>query len=294
MKIAILGSAHATRKGIPWDDPEWTIFNLAWLPAQRTDVYFEIHHPSLWHEYIPLMMGGIPEYVRKLAAAKRPLFLREPHPEIPNAKVYPMDEMVKLLGTDQWRTSSISYLLAYAISLKPEKIGIWGVDMADDSEYTYQRWGAEYLIGFARGLGIDVYVPPESSLNRANFIYGSPYADGPQSMQGFTVDWLDNRRRGYVLDQDQSKAEFQFMLSRLYMLDGSISTLQKIPPELQKQALAQFISDHARLKEDHEKIAQKINMLSGAIQELDVQITYAKAFNRGEAIPSRILDPVKV
>ena len=45
-------------------------------------------------------------------------------------------------------------MLAMAIEQKPEAIGIWGVDMSADEEYSHQRPGCHYFIQRAQELGI--------------------------------------------------------------------------------------------------------------------------------------------
>lgn len=57
------------------------------------------------------------------------------------------------------------------------EIQVWGVDMAQDSEYNHQRPSCEAAIGFARGLGIKVFIPDTSDLMKCLFVYGYT-ADG--------------------------------------------------------------------------------------------------------------------
>jgi hypothetical protein len=63
-------------------------------------------------------------------------------------------------------------MIALAIYLKFDDIGIYGVDMAADSEYGTQRPSCEYFIGLARGRGINVYLPPETDLCKTFYLYG--------------------------------------------------------------------------------------------------------------------------
>ena len=75
--------------------------------------------------------------------------------------------------------SSVSYMLALAISRKPEAIGLFGVDMVNGEEYGYQRPNAAYLIGLARGKGIEVVLHPDSRLLASEWAagnYGISYA----------------------------------------------------------------------------------------------------------------------
>ena len=81
----------------------------------------------------------------------------------PNAMAYPDAEMKERFGPFFF-TSSIAYVLAYAIAQKPEAIGLWGVHMASREEYEYQRAGCQYFIQRARECGIAIAVPPASRL----------------------------------------------------------------------------------------------------------------------------------
>ncbi len=69
-------------------------------------------------------------------------------------------------------TSTVSFMLALAIMQGRPEIRIYGVDLLQDEEFNYQRAGCEYLIGFARGMGIPVFVPEQSAICKANYTYG--------------------------------------------------------------------------------------------------------------------------
>lgn len=103
-----------------------------------------------------------PGYLDRLRDLDVPLFMQSAYQEIPNAMAYPYGEVSKITG-DYWN-SSIAYMLAMAISENPDEIGIYGVDMKADDEYGYQRPNCEYLIGFAKGMGIKVTIPEASPL----------------------------------------------------------------------------------------------------------------------------------
>lgn len=51
-------------------------------------------------------------------------------------------------------------------------IGLWGVDMAANDEYAYQRPGCQFFCLEAGRRGIGVYLPPESDLMRPMPVYG--------------------------------------------------------------------------------------------------------------------------
>jgi hypothetical protein len=52
-----------------------------------------------------------------------------------------------------------------------ERIELFGINMGSDTEYAYQRANMEYLIGFARARGIEVYIPQLSNLCKGR-MYG--------------------------------------------------------------------------------------------------------------------------
>jgi len=97
------------------------------------------------------------------------VYMAEAHPELKNSVPYPFDEMFARFG--RYFTSSIAYMLALAITQEPEWIGLYGVDMASASEYYDQRPCCEYLIGMARGMGIEVDVPEASALLKSPWVY---------------------------------------------------------------------------------------------------------------------------
>lgn len=73
--------------------------------------------------------------------------------------------------------STIAYMMDVAISREPEEIGLYGISMAGDEEYSYQRPNMQYLVGLARGRGIKVTIHPASRLFSSQWpegIYGHP------------------------------------------------------------------------------------------------------------------------
>ena len=76
---------------------------------------------------------------------------------------YPFKAVAETIGQAYWN-SSIAYAMALAIHEGAREIAIYGVDMDGTDEYAYQKANMEYLIGVARGRGIQVYIPPQSAL----------------------------------------------------------------------------------------------------------------------------------
>jgi hypothetical protein len=124
--------------------------------------------------------------------AGRPIYMQETHADMPASVRYPIEAMCARFG--RYFTSSIGYMLALAIAegrddklvvVDPEAaygwIGVYGIDLASDSEYGDQRPNAEYFVGLARGLGIEVFIAEGAALLKADRLYGYEpgLGDGP-------------------------------------------------------------------------------------------------------------------
>lgn len=174
MKIAIIGKCSNSRGDAPLDLNDWEVWGLAWDPLPRCDAYFELH--DYWRNFLG---GGEPAaaHWRWLAGLTVPVYMLKKEHDIPHSVEFPMQEVIEKIGKTCFGTayleSSIAYMMAAAIlKMRPDmkqvvngdQIGIWGCDLSTGGEYAYQRPNMEYLIGFARGLGIKVYVPPQNAL----------------------------------------------------------------------------------------------------------------------------------
>jgi hypothetical protein len=97
--------------------------------------------------------------------------------DMPGAKMIPHAPLRQKYG-DFFFTSTVAWMFAMAIECmritedEEKVIGLWGVDMAATEEYGYQRAGCQYFAQLAQGLGITMYVPPESDLLTPPPLYG--------------------------------------------------------------------------------------------------------------------------
>lgn len=159
MKVAIVGLSPTTHDLAPWDDPSWQKWGLPWDEGYwlRMDRLFEMHDIKLLESEHSKRKHG---YFERLATCGVPLYMQDKDQDI-YALRYPFEEVAKTIGMPYWN-SSIAYALAMAIHDGADEIGIYGVDMAADDEYGYQRPNIEYLIGVAIGKGIKVIVPEQS------------------------------------------------------------------------------------------------------------------------------------
>lgn len=149
MDLSIIGMADSHIEapegvemwGLPWHEGRWIHF----------DRLFEMHDISL------LEKGRPHGYIDRLMDVDVPLYMQKDY--FDSAVRYPFEEVISVTG--DYFNSSIAYMLALAIAEGYEKIGLYGVDMKAEDEYFYQRPNIEYLIGLAKGRGIEIVLPDE-------------------------------------------------------------------------------------------------------------------------------------
>ena len=139
--------APAEHWGLPWDPmyPRYTRL-------------FEMHDRELFERR---GQGYVDQLTGETFA---PIYMHQLHDDIPNSRRYPFYEVCTRQGIGDYFNSSIAYMLALAIAERFDRIELYGVDNAKGEEWGKERPCNEYLIGLARGRGIDVWIHPDSAL----------------------------------------------------------------------------------------------------------------------------------
>jgi len=170
-KIAIVGGSPTSESLVPYEDKELEIWVLGNMLDRHIDKRvtraFEIHDDIGTRE-------GSDIYIKWLVSRNVPLVVGENFPASgSHVSVYPYKEIEDMYGS-LYLTSSAAHMMALAILEGATHIGIYGIDMSvSDNEYFYQRPCMESWIGYARGIGIDVYIPKESHIGSSAFVYGA-------------------------------------------------------------------------------------------------------------------------
>jgi hypothetical protein len=177
--VAIIGCADSKNMA-PFKDPAWDFWGVnnlfLTMPNQPWSAWFEIHDLTLNGKVFcrrgkPEFRGqNVNEYLAGIAKLSCPVWMQKQWPQVPNSIAYPLDDILKKFGN--YFTNTISYEIALAIHLGYKTIAIYGVDMAIDTEYYWQRPSCEYFLGLAIGLGINIIIPDEADLLKARFLYG--------------------------------------------------------------------------------------------------------------------------
>lgn len=160
-KVAIVGfTDHRVQALELGDDFEiWGLNELyQYMPINRFHRWFEIHHPK----DLTVDEAG-KKHLRDMAAFDIPVYMHEHYKDIPPSMPFPRTELERLLGSEYF-TSSPAWMLGMAIAFGFRTIHVYGIDMAQETEYAEQRPCCEYWLGRAHAMGIDVYLPPTSDL----------------------------------------------------------------------------------------------------------------------------------
>ena len=211
--IAILGCVNH-REQAPFDDPNWEIWFQHDFNLQRWDRCFEVHDLNMirhgatkpiW-DWMVQQDGTRPIYVWPKVCS-----------EIKGSVVYPRDEMVREFGAHCF-DSTVAWMMALAILMKPKIIGLYGIDFASDAEYREQKPGVRALMFEARKRGIDVVGPAESEMMVPPYLYA--------------IDdnaWIKAKIERLKLEQETKLAEIRDKQKALdfqaLMINGTINTL---------------------------------------------------------------------
>lgn len=188
-KIALIGSAPSSVNLAPYDDPSWTIWSCspgAYPLVKRCDAHFEIH------KFEPDKPWFTADYIAWMA--KRPVvYMIEPVPALPNSVAYPKDAILEQFGP-YFQTNSLSWMTCMAVASGATEIGLWGVDMAAQSEWMFQRTGLQTLLWYVnRHYNVKIILPPESDLWVPPPIYGFSEANAQYTKYAVRRAELDSQ-----------------------------------------------------------------------------------------------------
>lgn len=160
----------------------------------------------------------------KFLADCKEVFMAKPHPLVPNSVPYPKREMLNKFGPFFF-TSTPALICSLAITIletlpedEHKEIGFWGVDMAAQEEYSFQRPGCQFFIWEAMKRGFKVTVPGQSDLLMPPAMYGFVETD-PMWMK------LSARKLELANRLARAEPEFESKKQELIFLKGAMDDL---------------------------------------------------------------------
>lgn len=219
-KVAIVGFAPSWNLA-PFENEEFEIWGLNELyklfekhPHGRAERWFEIHNPNSPSK-------AIPEHIDWLSKCPIPLYMQKVEERFPMAQELPLKEMIEHFGSG-YLTNSISYMIAFAIYEGFREIHVYGVDMAQDSEYQTQRPSCEYWLGRAEGMGIKTYIPPTSDLLKCAGLYGYETDNQMRVKMKARIKELKDRQKGYQQEINKLNANIVQLNGAVQQIGGAI------------------------------------------------------------------------
>jgi hypothetical protein len=227
--VAVVGFAEGHLHEAPFDEPDWELWGINRLHTvdavkqKQFHRWFQIHDLEKFH-------GEDSEHLEFLKQFNGPVYLRPQdvgkYP-IPNAVPFPADQLVRQFGG--YFNNTISWLIAYAIAHKPKKLGVYGVDMAQDhilnAEYSVQRPSCEYFLGLAQGLGIELHMPVGSDLLKSTHLYGFEDASAFTSKALSRLQEVGQRKEQAKQQMMQLDAQIQQLNGQKQEVYGAINQL---------------------------------------------------------------------
>jgi len=154
MKVIIIGKASGWEKA-PMEGETWGLNNF--ILKRPVKLLFEMHD-------IEDVSKRLPDEIEKINELGIPVITQEKHPLLPTAIPFPLDEM-----PSKYFTSTIAYMIAYAIYKGATEIEMHGVALFLQEEYTQQKPCVEFWIGYAmaKGIKVTIYDPTTIGCCRA-------------------------------------------------------------------------------------------------------------------------------
>lgn len=271
-KVSIIGFSTSTRDLVPWDDPEMDFYtmneryNWGTFKYENVTAHFQIHpYWNCMRKNNPNDPNH-PEWLKKQHPF--PIYMQKEYPDIPSSTRFPLEEAIKWFGRGWVGTdkedfeSGLAYMLVMAGLEGYKRVELYGFDMASGTEYFHQRANAYELLGFMRGSGIDVYIPPQSKLNvKMLYAYRSIQTGFRQTLE-FRYNAIDREEKKSIADFNMKKGRVQF------------AKQVNAPEDLVKKE-----EDEAR------KAGVQVNLLSGARQELyNVMVAFDEYVGEGDYV----------
>jgi len=207
-KVCILGTAE-TMSQAPFDDPTVDIWAVATCllreECKRADLVFEMHKPHHWHKEGRL---------ESLVKAEVPVMMIDKTAEVPTSQRFPIERIWEKYPERKYFTNTISMMIAWAMVLGYQEISLFGVHMATQGEYTFERPNCEYWLGRAEQAGINVFLPDGADMLKATSLYG--YEESRAFSQ------LQERMNWYRKQQEHANQQLEQAKAVSYQYKGAI------------------------------------------------------------------------
>jgi hypothetical protein len=173
--VAIVGSAWTTRSWAPYQEPGvevWCFNEMHGQPGVgQADRWFQLHPRREFTKEHRFDHWG---WLQK--DHEFPIYMQMEYDGIPRAARFPLKEIQTAMLGKLWRGerpieklfgSSMSYAVAMALWEKRfDRIELFGIELALEGEWAYQRESMAFWLGKADGMGLETWMPEQCELFR--------------------------------------------------------------------------------------------------------------------------------
>lgn len=235
-KVAIVGCADS-KDEVDFSDLDcefWGVNNLYLTMPKPWSRWFDLHTFSQDVDGKWLRRGApdfrgqpIDQYLAGMQALNIPVYMQNVCAPVPNAVIFPINEILQAFGN--YFTNTISYMIALAIADGFKEIRVYGVDMAVNTEYSHQRPSCEYFLGVAAGRGIKIYIPDSCDLLKTRFLYG--FHEVRETAYNKKIEKtsasMKTRREQAAQKLEAHKKQAEFFQRQIYEYNGAIAAIEQ-------------------------------------------------------------------
>ena len=227
--VAIVGTASSCGEA-PYGDETveiWAINTAIARPeVERVDRVFEMHPARYWKQ---------PRVMDRLNGFEGPIYMQDHYDDIPNSLKYPYDEIrgkfyLDAMGENLYVTNTIAWMILMALWEGYTDISLYGIHMAHETEYAYQRASCSWALGIIHGWILDgkpykLYIHEDSSLMKAEYEYG--YAEPTKAMK-----YLQGRIDGMKKGVQEAQSQINNLEQRKLRTEGAMGEARHIYEKL--------------------------------------------------------------
>lgn len=233
--LCIIGTAP-TCKDAPYDmqldETEyvydiWAINTALVNPdVKRVDVVFEMHPKRYW---------GLQVVTERLNDFGGRVIMQDHYDQITKSEAYPYQAIkdkfhLDVMGENLYVTNTITWMMLMALEEGYTDIELWGVHMAHETEYAYQRASCSWVLGIIHGWILEgkpykLTIPEESQLLKAEYEYG--YAEPTKAMQ-----YLKGRMDGMEAGIKEANSQINNLNISKWKTEGAVSEAKHIYEKL--------------------------------------------------------------
>ena len=218
-KLCILGTASSMTQA-PFKDDSFEFWGVSGLLGSEAKDHltrvFEIHP---WYEVRAML-----PLLQNLEGVNIPVYMQDVQKEVPTSVKFPHDEIVKMfyldtMGDHLYVTNSITWMILLGLYEGYTDFSLFGVHMAHDMEYAYQRASCSWALGIIHGRMLAgenyrLHLPEESELMHAEYEYGF---DQPTKL----MMAIDMRRKRLAMGIQQTDSEMEKLQQQKWKTQGA-------------------------------------------------------------------------